>query len=103
MAFARSVLAWSAIFGLLGFAKACLHHDGQARRYLMEAILPYYIAHQTIVVAAGFWLKQAGAQPGLAFGVILLTTLLGCALTYEVARRVRWLRPLLGLMTSPVT
>ena len=75
---------------------------GPVRRYLTEAIFPYYIAHQTIIVAAGFWLKQTGAQGELAFGVILLTTMFGCALTYEVARRVNWLRPLLGLKALPV-
>lgn len=99
---ARSVLAWSAILGLLGFAQTRLHHDGPVRRYLTEAIFPYYIAHQTIIIASGFWLKQAGAQPELAFGVILLTTIFGCALTYEAARRVDWLRPLLGLKPAPV-
>jgi len=99
---ARAVLAWSAILGLLGFAQLRLHHDGPIRRYLTEAIFPYYIAHQTIIVAAGFWLKQAGAEAELAFGVILLTTMFGCALTYEVARRVNWLRPLLGLKALPV-
>lgn len=97
----RAVLAWSAILGLLGFAQTRLHHDGPVRRYLTEAIFPYYIAHQTIIVAVGFWLKRAGAQPELAFGAILLTTVFGCALTYEVARRVNWLRPLLGLKASP--
>lgn len=96
----RAVLAWSAILGLLGFAQTHLHHDGPVRRYLTEAIFPYYIAHQTIIVAAGFWLKQAGAQAELALGVILLTTVFGCALTYEAARRVNWLRPLLGLKSS---
>lgn len=99
---ARAVLAWSAILGLLCFAQMRLHHDGPVRRYLTEAIFPYYIAHQTIIVAAGFWLKQAGAQGELAFGVILLTTMFGCALTYEIARRVNWLRPLLGLKALPV-
>jgi glucans biosynthesis protein C len=98
---ARAVLAWSAILGLLGFAQTRLHHDGPLRRYLTEAIFPYYIAHQTIIIAAGFWLKQAGAQSELAFGVILLTTVFGCALTYEIARRVNWLRPVLGLKASP--
>lgn len=93
----RAVLAWSAILGLLGLARTRLHYDGPVRRYLTEAIFPYYIAHQTIIIAAGFWINQAGAQPELAFGVILLTTLFGCALTYEIARRVNWLRPLLGL------
>jgi glucans biosynthesis protein C len=99
---ARAVLAWSAILGLIGFAQTRLHHDGQVRRYLTEAIFPYYIVHQTIIIAVGFWLKQAGAQPALAFGVIMLTTMLGCALTYEIARRVNWLRPLLGLKPSPI-
>jgi glucans biosynthesis protein C len=102
-ALARAVLAWCAILGLLGFAQTCLHHDGPVRRYLTEAIFPYYIAHQTIIIAVGFWLKQAGAEPGLAFGVILLTTVLGCALTYEIARRVNWLRPVLGLKRVPVS
>jgi len=93
----RAVLAWSAILGLLGFAQTRLHHDGPVRRYLTEAIFPYYIAHQTIIVAAGFWLRQAGAGNELAFGVILLTTILGCVLTYEIARRIDWLRPMMGL------
>ncbi|WP_435203211.1 acyltransferase family protein [Qipengyuania sp. 902] len=96
-AIARSVLAWSVILGLLGLAQTRLHRGGPMRRYLTEAIFPYYIAHQTIIVAAGFWLKEAGAQNGIAFSAILLTTLIGCALTYEIARRVDWLRPLLGL------
>lgn len=94
---ARSALAWSAILGLLGLAQTHLNHDSPLRRYLTEAIFPYYIVHQTIIVAAGFWLKQASAGNALAFLVILLTTLLGCAATYEIARRIRWLRPLLGL------
>ncbi|MFN4241082.1 MAG: hypothetical protein ACK4E5_10655 [Erythrobacter cryptus] len=93
----RTVLGWSAILGLLGFAQTRLHHDGPVRRYLTEAIFPYYIIHQTIIVAAGFWLRQAGAGNELAFVVILLTTPFGCALTYEIARRISWLRPLLGL------
>ncbi|MCL9983499.1 MAG: acyltransferase family protein [Erythrobacter sp.] len=93
----RAVLAWSAILGLIGFAQTHLHHDGPVRRYLTEAIFPYYIAHQTIIVAAGFWLKQTEAGNELAFMVILLTTIFGCALTYELARRIDWLRPLLGL------
>ncbi len=101
-ALTRAGLAWGAILGLLGSAQTRLHHDGPVRRYLTEAIFPYYIAHQTIIVAAGFWLKQAGAQPELAFGVILLTTMIGCALTYEIARRVNWLRPMLGLKRLPV-
>lgn len=98
---ARSILAWSAILGLLGFARLRLNHDGPVRRYLTEAIFPFYIAHQTIIVAAGFWLKHAGAGLALSFGVMLLTTVIGCLITYEIARRVRWLRPVFGLKPLP--
>lgn len=93
----RAVLAWNAILGLLGLAQTRLHHDGPVRRYLTEAIFPYYIIHQTIIVAVGFWSNEAGLTGGLSFAVMLAATLAGCALTYEIARRIGWLRPLLGL------
>jgi glucans biosynthesis protein C len=94
---ARSVQAWGAILALLGAAQLFLHKDGPARRYLTDAVFPYYIAHQTIIVLAGFWLKPLGIGPGAEFAVILAATVAGCALTYEAVRRVRWLRPLFGL------
>ena len=94
---ARATLAWGTILGLLGLAQNHLHYDGPARRYMAEAIFPYYIAHQTIIVAVGFYLKQTGAGPAAEFAGILISTCVGCALTYEVARRITWLRPILGL------
>jgi peptidoglycan/LPS O-acetylase OafA/YrhL len=98
---ARALLAWSAILGLLGLARLHLDHDSPARRYLTEAIFPYYIVHQTIIVAVGFWLKQAGVGAGLEFVGILAATVIGCAATYEVARRFNWLRPVMGLRRLP--
>jgi hypothetical protein len=50
----------------------------------------------------GFWLKQAGPPPELTFCVLLSTTIFGCALTYELVRRVNWLRPLLELKPSTI-
>lgn len=94
---ARSVQAWGAIVGLLGFARTRLDFDHPARAYLTEAIFPYYIAHQTIVVATGYALLPLALGAGAEFMIILGATLLGCFATYEVARRVSWLRPVLGL------
>lgn len=93
----RAVLAWAAILGLLGMAQLHLHRDSGVRRYLTEAIFPYYIAHQTIIIVVGHYLKGASIGPTAEFAVILLATVVGCALTYEVGRRIHWLRPLLGL------
>ncbi len=93
----RSLLAWSAILALLGLAQLHLHRDGPARRYLTEAIFPYYIVHQTIIIVAAWSLKPLSLGPAVEFCGLLAATIVGCVLTYELARRIRWLRPVLGL------
>lgn len=98
---ARSVQAWGVIVGLLGFAQTHVHRDSPARRYLTDAIFPYYIAHQTIIVMVGYALLPLGLSPASEFAIILGATLVGCLATYEVARRVGWLRPIFGL--RPIT
>jgi peptidoglycan/LPS O-acetylase OafA/YrhL len=94
---ARSIQAWGAILALLGLAQLHLNRDNRVRRYLTEAIFPYYIAHQTIIVLTGHALRPLGLGAGAEFAIILAATLAGCALTYEAARRSGWLRPLFGL------
>ena len=98
---ARSVQAWGVIVGLLGFARARLNFDGPARRYLTEAIFPYYIAHQTIIVLVGYKLAPLGMGPSTEFVIILAATVAGCALTYEAGRRIGLLRPFIGLKPKP--
>jgi hypothetical protein len=93
----RSAHMWGAIVALLALARLRLDRDGPARRYLTEAIFPYYIAHQTIIVVVGHALAGRGLGPAAEFAILLAATVAGCAATYEVARRVRLLRPLLGL------
>jgi hypothetical protein len=38
---------WLCIVAVLGFARRWLTADSAARRYLTDAIFPYYIEHQT--------------------------------------------------------
>ena len=99
---ARSIQAWGAILALLGFARLHLHRDGAARRYLTDAIFPYYIAHQTIIVLAGHWLAPLRLGAAAELAVILPATVAGCALFYELGRRIGWLRPLVGLKRQGV-
>jgi peptidoglycan/LPS O-acetylase OafA/YrhL len=94
---ARSIQAWGVTVALLGFALMHLHRDGSVRRYLTDAIFPWYIAHQTIIVVAGHALKPQGLAPSAEFAIILAATVVGCFAFYEGGRRVSWLRPLIGL------
>ena len=93
----RVVYAWAIILTLLGLARRFLNHDNAARRYLTEAVFPYYILHQTIIVVAGFWIGDMGLNVWTEFAVLIGLTAVGCVLGFELVRRVAFLRPVMGL------
>ena len=97
----RSAHMWGAILALLALAHLKLNRDTPARRYLTEAVFPYYIAHQTIIVLVGHGLKPYALNSATEFVVILVVTVVGCAITYEVARRMPSTGVLLGLRWQP--
>ena len=95
---AREAQAWFAILTLLGFARQHLSDkDGPLRRTLNEAVFPFYIAHQTIIVVGAFYLAKLGLPLWLEFSLLVALTAGGCALTYLIVRRIGVLRPLFGL------
>lgn len=97
MRFVYAVDQWTAIVAVLGYGARHLTRDGPLLRTLTEAVFPFYIAHQTIIVVAGHQLKPLHL-PAWAEGALLVSiTVAGCWLTYELARRSGPLRPLLGL------
>ncbi|WP_299328607.1 acyltransferase family protein [Parasphingopyxis sp.] len=93
-----TLYAWSVIVLLMGLGQRFLNRDSKPLRYLTEAIFPYYILHQTIIVIAGFYLTQLALGAWPEFLLLVLTTVGGCVLLHEYAiRRIGWLRPLFGL------
>ena len=89
---------WAWIAAALGFAhKYLVGRDGPVRRYLTEAIFPYYIVHQTAIIVAAHELAKYDLPLGLEAAGIVVATLATCALTFEAVRRVSWLRPWFGL------
>jgi hypothetical protein len=97
----RVVYSWTMILALAGLAHRFLDRDGPVRRYFTEAIFPYYILHQTITVVAGQWLTGFALGFWVEFGLLTAITLGGCAIGYELVRRVPPLRPVFGLKLSP--
>jgi len=93
----RVLYAWVVIAALLGLAQRYFNRPGRALSYLTEAIFPYYILHQTLIVVVGFWLIPYALPAGIEAAVVVGVTVLGCVLGYEVIRRVPPLRPLFGL------
>jgi hypothetical protein len=88
---------WFCIVAVLGFARRWLNRDSAARRYLTDAVFPYYIVHQTAIILIAHELKGLDSPTWVEATLVIGGTLLSCVATYEIVRRVRVLRPLFGL------
>jgi len=97
----RIVYMWAIILTFLGLARRYLNQDGPLRRYLTEAIFPYYILHQTIIVVVGFWISTLGLGIWSEFAVLVAATIAGCGFGFEIIRRIPILRPVMGLKLKP--
>ena len=69
-------------------------------KYMNEAILPWYVLHQTITIILAWYLSKLGMNIGLEATLVVLGTMLGCALGYELVRRWALGRFLFGLKTQ---
>lgn len=94
---ARQVQGWATIVALIGVADRYWNRDDPRRAMLAEAVFPFYIIHQTIIVVVGWYLLQASVAALPSFLILVATTTLGCWLFYMIGRNIAWLRPLIGL------
>ena len=91
---------WLCIVAALGFARRWLTADSAVRRYLTDAIFPYYIVHQTAIIMIAHELHGRDLPAWLEASIVISGTLAACVLTYEIVRRIAVLRPLFGLRVS---
>jgi hypothetical protein len=98
--FAYGFYQWLCIVAVLGFVRRWLNKDSAARRYLTDAIFPYYIVHQTAIIMIAHGLRGSGISAGIEAAIIIGGTTAICIATFEIVRRVAWLRPLFGLKTD---
>ena len=88
---------WFWILALLGLAVHFLNRPNPVLSYMNEAILPWYMLHQTLIVALAYGLSTFSLPQPLEAVLLVGGTIAGCALGYEVVRRF-WLgRLLFGL------
>ncbi|MEM8550930.1 MAG: acyltransferase family protein [Pseudomonadota bacterium] len=93
----RIVAAWATILALFALAQRYLNRPSRVLTYATEAVFPWYILHQTILVAAGVSLTALGLPVATEVLAVLFVTFVGCALLHELfIRRIAVLRPLFG-------
>ncbi|TDR23604.1 acyltransferase-like protein [Marinicella litoralis] len=92
-----NVNRWLWILMILGYATHYLNHNHQWLNYLNQAVYPYYILHQSIIVVSAFYLASFDLGPIWEPLLVIIATFVGCALGFEVIRRFAPLRLLFGL------
>jgi hypothetical protein len=91
----RGILTVSAI---LGFGSLFLNFGNKFLRYTNEAVLPFYILHQTIILIIGFYVVQWDMGVAVKYGVITSISFIAIMAIYELlTRRVNVLRFMFGM------
>lgn len=95
---AHALYMWTAIMAILAFARRWLNRPYRWLPRANEAVYPWYILHQSLIVPLAFVLAPLGLSGGVEFLLVLIGTVAGCAILHEcLIRRARFLRPLFGL------
>jgi len=85
------------ILAILGFAGAYLNKKNPILTYMNEAILPWYILHQSLIIIFAMWLAKFELGPVFEPILLILFTFVGCAIGYEVIKRFIVTRFIFGL------
>jgi len=85
------------IYTLLAFGNKYLNRPGKALTYLSQAAYPVYILHMIFLYLGSTLIFPLSIALPLQFILVLLFTTGGCFATYEIIRRVKFLRPLFGM------
>ncbi|MGB0514897.1 MAG: hypothetical protein ACPGJE_08670, partial [Wenzhouxiangellaceae bacterium] len=89
---------WFWLMSVLGWGAHALNRPFRWLPYATEAVVSWYILHQTITVVLGAGLTPYALGPIIEPALVLGGTILGCLVIHEfIVRRIGWLRPLFGL------
>ena len=54
----KPIIAWAWVFGLIGYGKKYLNRPHKSLHYLNQAVYPFYILHQTVIVVLVYYITQ---------------------------------------------
>jgi peptidoglycan/LPS O-acetylase OafA/YrhL len=97
----RNLYVWSMLLAILGWAHALLNRPFRWLPWANEAVYPWYMLHQSLIILLAYWLLPLQLGPVLEPLLVLAATIGGCWGVFAIVRRVRWLRPLFGMKLLP--
>jgi len=93
-----SLRAWLWIIALLGLGSRFLNFNNRYLGYANEAVLPFYILHQTIILIVGFFVVQLSMGIAPKYFIVVVISFTAIMAIYELlVRRINILRFLFGM------
>jgi peptidoglycan/LPS O-acetylase OafA/YrhL len=91
-------LAWSCGLAAIGYAKQYLNRDTRFRKLANEAIYPFYLLHQPVILIMGFFLIKV-EMPDMVRFLLLTSSSFGitCVLYWFVVRPFNLTRVIFGM------
>lgn len=94
----RGFNTWMWLLTFLGFASPHLNFDNNYLKYANEAVLPFYILHQTVIVIIGFFIANWTLAVFPKYLLLAGTTFIVIMILYEfLVKRIQVLRFLFGM------
>jgi peptidoglycan/LPS O-acetylase OafA/YrhL len=98
----RALASWCCVLAILGFGRKYLDFSTPFVKYANEAVLPFYILHQTVLLCVGFFVVQWAIPDLLKWAIILVASFAIIMVLYEfLVRRFNVMRVLFGMKPLP--
>jgi glucan biosynthesis protein C len=98
----RALASWCCILAIFGFGRRHLNFSTRFLRYANEAVLPFYIFHQTVILSVGYFVVQWAVDDVLKWAIVLVTSFAIIMVLYELlVRRFNVMRFLFGMKSLP--
>ena len=98
----RGLSSWCCVLAILGMGMQRLNFSTPLLSYANEAVLPFYILHQTVLLSVGYFVVQWPIPDLLKWAIILVASFTIIMVLYEfLVRRFDVMRFLFGL--KPLT
>lgn len=92
------IIAWSWVLALVGYGKRYLNRPHKALTYINQAVYPFYILHQTVIVILAYYVVQVkDSIEGKYFFILFITFGVCICIFHLLIRPYRVMRFLFGM------
>ncbi|CAL2056313.1 acyltransferase [Tenacibaculum sp. 190524A05c] len=96
-----SLASWSAIITILGYGQKFLNKGSEILKKLNEAVYPFYMLHQTVIIMLGYFILQFQLSITAKIIILMISSFLSIVILYlAIIYPFSWVRFLFGMKNN---